>query len=408
MFNSDTWQEIFHSIRRHKLRTILTALGVFWGIFMLVILLGAGRGLQNGVEYEFRDEAINTVWVSRGTTSLPFNGLPKGRRIRFTNDDYNLLADQFDQIEYLTGRYYLSGDKIVSYGRKNLSYSIRAVHPDCRFIENTMLQQGRYLNSKDIAECRKAAVIGDIVRKDLFGDGPAIGQEIRIGDISYQVVGTFTDEGGDNEMRMIYIPISTAQKVYAGADDVHQLMFATYDMPLEEIQAMQDEVRNAFARRHQFDPEDRKALYVFGTAEDHQKFNSLFASIRAFVWFVGMGSILSGVIGVSNIMLIIVKDRTREIGIRKALGATPVSIVSMILQEAVLITSLAGYLGLVAGIGALYLLESVSVQYFRNPQANLGMVLTAMLVLVAAGTLAGLWPARQAARINPIEAMRGS
>ena len=166
--------------------------------------------------------------------------------------------------------------------------------------------------------------------------------------------------------------------------------------------------RAIFARRHQFDPEDRKALYVFGTAEDHQKFNSLFASIRAFVWFVGMGSILSGVIGVSNIMLIIVKDRTREIGIRKALGATPVSIVSMILQEAVLITSLAGYLGLVAGIGALYLLESVSVQYFRNPQANLGMVLTAMLVLVAAGTLAGLWPARQAARINPIEAMRGS
>ena len=234
-----------------------------------------------------------------------------------------------------------------------------------------------------------------------------MGQEIRIGNIVYQVVGTFTDTGGDNEMRVIYIPISTAQKVYTGTNEVHQLMFATYDMELDEILNLQENIRATFARRHQFDPEDRKALYIFGTAEEFLKLNSLFASIRAFVWFVGLGSILSGVIGVSNIMLIIVKDRTREIGIRKALGATPFSIVSMVLQEAILITGLAGYLGLLAGVGAIRLLESVSVEYFRNPQVGLGVGLTATLVLVLAGALAGFWPALQAARINPIEAMRG-
>ncbi|MCB0554138.1 MAG: ABC transporter permease [Phaeodactylibacter sp.] len=407
MFNRDTWQEILTTIRRHKLRTVLTALGVFWGIFMLVILLGAGRGLENGVEYEFRDEAANTVWVRRGITSLPYNGLPKGRQVKFTNEDYDLLAEQFEGIEYLTGRYFLSGNTTVTYARKNLSFTIRAVHPDCRFIERNILQNGRYLNPTDIRECRKVAVIGDIVRKDLFGEQEAVGQEIRIGNIVYQVVGTFTDTGGDNEMRVIYIPISTAQKVYTGTNEVHQLMFATYDMELDEILNLQENIRATFARRHQFDPEDRKALYIFGTAEEFLKLNSLFASIRAFVWFVGLGSILSGVIGVSNIMLIIVKDRTREIGIRKALGATPFSIVSMVLQEAILITGLAGYLGLLAGVGAIRLLESVSVEYFRNPQVGLGVGLTATLVLVLAGALAGFWPALQAARINPIEAMRG-
>ncbi|HQU59479.1 MAG TPA: ABC transporter permease, partial [Saprospiraceae bacterium] len=371
MFNRDTWQEILTTIRRHKLRTVLTALGVFWGIFMLVILLGAGRGLENGVEYEFRDEAANTVWVRRGITSLPYNGLPKGRQVKFTNEDYDLLAEQFEGIEYLTGRYFLSGNTTVTYARKNLSFTIRAVHPDCRFIERNILQNGRYLNPTDIRECRKVAVIGDIVRKDLFGEQEAVGQEIRIGNIVYQVVGTFTDTGGDNEMRVIYIPISTAQKVYTGTNEVHQLMFATYDMELDEILNLQENIRATFARRHQFDPEDRKALYIFGTAEEFLKLNSLFASIRAFVWFVGLGSILSGVIGVSNIMLIIVKDRTREIGIRKALGATPFSIVSMVLQEAILITGLAGYLGLLAGVGAIRLLESVSVEYFRNPQVGL-------------------------------------
>ncbi|MCB0588790.1 MAG: ABC transporter permease [Phaeodactylibacter sp.] len=406
MIDLDKWQEIFNSIRRHPLRTILTALGVFWGIFMLVILLGAGRGLQNGVEYEFRDDATNSVWVRRGVTSMPYQGLPKGRRIRFTNEDYGLLDQYFDEIDQLTGRYYLSGDQTISYGRTALSYPVRAVHPGHRYIENTLMKSGRFINEADLKEFRKVAVIGAVVQKDLFGEEPPLGKKIRIGDIVYTVVGTYTDTGGDDEMRIIYIPVSTAQKVYAGTDELHQLMFTTQDMGLADIQQLEEEVRDAFARRHQFDVKDRKALYIFGAAEEYQKFMNLFAAIRAFVWFVGLGSIVAGVIGVSNIMLIVVKDRTKEIGIRKALGATPRSIIAMILQESILITSVAGYLGLLAGVGAISLMESIAVEYFRNPRVDLGVGLTATLVLVLAGALAGLMPARKAAQINPVVAMR--
>ncbi|MCB9295318.1 MAG: ABC transporter permease [Lewinellaceae bacterium] len=406
MIDFDKWQEIFNSIRRHPLRTTLTALGVFWGIFMLVLLLGAGRGLQNGVEYEFRDDATNSVWIRRGVTSIPYQGLPKGRRIKFTNEDYDMLAEHFGEVDQITGRFYLSGDQTISYGKTALSYSVRAVHPGHRYLENTIMESGRYINETDLSEFRKVAVIGAVVQKDLFGDEPPLGKEIKIGGTVYTVVGTYTDTGGDDEMRIIYIPVSTAQKIYAGTRELHQLMFTTRDMELPAIQQLQEEVRDAFARRHQFDVQDRKALYIFGAAEEYQKFMNLFAAIRAFVWFVGLGSIVAGVIGVSNIMLIVVKDRTREIGIRKALGATPRSIVAMILQESILITSVAGYLGLLAGVGAISLMESIAVEYFRNPRVDLGVGLSATLVLVLAGALAGLMPARKAAQINPVVAMR--
>ena len=406
MIDFDKWQEIFNSIRRHPLRTILTALGVFWGIFMLVLLLGAGQGLQNGVEYEFRDDATNSVWIRRGVTSIPYQGLPKGRRIRFSNEDYDMLAEHFDEVDQLTGRFYLSGDQTITYGKTALSYSVRAVHPGHRYLENTIMESGRFINETDLKEFRKVAVIGAVVQKDLFGDELPLGKEIKIGSTIYTVVGTYTDTGGDGEMRIIYIPVSTAQKVYAGTDELHQLMFTTKDMELPAIQQLQEEVREAFARRHQFDLADRKALYVFGAAEEYQKFMNLFAAIRAFVWFVGLGSIVAGVIGVSNIMLIVVKDRTKEIGIRKALGATPRSIIAMILQESILITAVAGYLGLLAGVGAISLMESISVEYFRAPQVNLGVGIAATLILVLSGALAGLMPARKAAQINPVVAMR--
>ncbi len=407
MFDLDQWQEIFGSIRRHKLRTALTALGVFWGIFMLVILLAAGRGLQNGMEYAFRGKATNTVWVNRGTTSMPYNGLPEGRPIQFTNEDYQLLATEFEGIKYLSSRFFVSGSYTVNYERKSLAFNVRGVHPEYRFLENITMLSGRYLNESDLQEKRKVAIIGQPVQQELFGTQDPLGKEIRIGDIIYQVVGTYLDDGDDEEMRIIYIPLSTSQAVYAGRDDVHQIMFSTYDMELEEIQALQERVRLALARRHQFDPEDRRALNMFGTAEEFLMFMSLFASIRIFVWFIGLGSILAGIIGVSNIMLITVKDRTREIGIRKALGATPRAIVSMVLQEALLITAVAGYMGLLAGVAAISLMEPLAVEYFRNPRVDLGVGIAATLVLIAAGLLAGLMPARQAAKINPVEAIRG-
>ena len=406
MIDFDKWQEILSSIRRHPMRTALTALGVFWGIFMLIILLGAGKGLQNGVEYEFRDDAINSIWIRRGVTSMPYNGLPKGRSISFSNEDYNMLAESFDGVEHLTGRYYLSGDQTASYGDKQLSFNTRSVHPGHQYLENTIMMSGRYINDTDIEEFRKVAVIGKIVQQDLFGEEEPLGKEIAIGGIVYKVVGTYRDTGGENEMRTIYIPISTAQKVYAGTNEVHQIMFTTGDLSIEKVKQLEHEVRAAFARRHEFDVEDRRAIYLSSAIEEFQRFNQLFASIRGFVWFVGIGSIFAGIIGVSNIMLIVVKDRTREIGIRKALGATPYSIVSMILQEAIVITAVAGYFGLLAGVGVISLLSSMEVDFFRNPRVDIWVGVVATIVLVIAGALAGLMPAMKAARIHPIEAMR--
>lgn len=406
MIDWDKWQEIFNSIRRHKMRTILTALGVFWGIFMLVILLGAGQGLQNGVAHEFRDDAINSVWVRRGTTSMPYKGLPKGRRVLFNNDNYDYLTG-FEEIDALTGRYYLQGgNQMVKYGEKSLSFPTVGVHPGHRVVENSIITEGRYINERDIKEIRKVVVIGLPVRRELFGEKNAIGEMVTIGGIVYTVIGIYRDTGGEEEMRMIYIPMSTAQKVYAGTENVHQLMFTVGDLSVEETNELTEEVRNDLARQLQFDPKDRRAVYIYNQAENYQELMNLFTAIRIFVWFVGLGSIVAGVIGVSNIMLIVVKDRTKEIGIRKALGATPYSIVSMILQEAVFITALAGYLGLIAGIGVIYLIRELEVDYFRNPQVDLSVAVAATIVLVLAGALAGLMPALQAARIHPVVAMK--
>ena len=406
MFDLDKWQEIFNSIRRHKLRTTLTALGVFWGIFMLVILLGAGNGLQNGVEEEFADDAINSIWLRRGTTSMPYDGLPKGRRIKFTNDQYDFLDKNYKELDHITGRFYLSGDRTVSYGQKKVSYPVRAVHPGHQYLENTLIAEGRYINDLDLDQFRKSAVIGRVVKEDLFGDTDPIGKEITVGGIVYTIVGTYTDTGSEGEMRIIYIPVTTAQKVYAGTEELHQLMFTIGDLSVEESKVLEKDIRAAFAQQLQFDIKDRKALYMFNGAENYEEFTSLFAAINLFVWFVGIGSIIAGVIGVSNIMLIIVKDRTKEIGIRKALGATPYSIVSMILQESVFITALAGYMGLLAGVGIISLMSSMEVEYFRNPQVDFGMGIIATLILVISGALAGLMPALQAARINPVVAMK--
>jgi putative ABC transport system permease protein len=402
----DRWQEIFNSIRRHPMRTALTALGVFWGIFMLVLLLGAGRGLQNGIEYEFRDDANNSVWIRRGVTSIPHEGLPKGRQIEFSNEDYEMLSTQFEEVDRASGRYYLSGDQLAAYGDKRLSFTTRAVHPGHLYIENSVVESGRYLNDRDLAENRKIAVIGTIVQEELFGGEDPIGKEFKLGGIVYKVVGTYSDTGGDNEMRIIYIPITTAQKVYAGRDEIHQLMVTTKGIGVEGTKQLQAKIRQNLAARHGFAEEDQRAVSIFNQLENFEQFMSLMSGIRLFIWLVGVGSIIAGVIGISNIMLIVVKDRTREIGIRKALGATPVSIVSMILQESILITAVAGYLGLLAGVGLISLMESMAVDYFRNPRVDLGVGISATLVLVIAGALAGLMPARQAARINPIEAIR--
>lgn len=406
MIDFDKWQEIFNSIRRHKLRTFLTALGVFWGIFMLTLLLGAGQGLQNGVEYQFRDDALNSVWIRRGTTSKPFNGLPKGRRIQFNNEDYALINANYEEVNNLTGRLYLSGDRTVTFGEKTLSMPVRGVHPGHEIVENSIVHSGRYINPRDIKEYRKIAVIGEEVQKNFFKDIDPIGKNIDVGGIVYKIVGVYHDTGGERENRIIYIPITTSQRVYTGTAEIHQLMFTADGLSIEETQNLEGEIRQLIAARQQFDPSDERALFIWNVAEQYQEFLSLFFAINVFVWFVGIGSIIAGVIGVSNIMLIVVKDRTKEIGIRKAIGATPYAIVSMILQEAIFITAIAGYFGLLAGVGLISLASSMETEFFRNPTVNMGVAVTATIVLILAGALAGLMPALQAAKINPVEAMK--
>lgn len=406
MIDLDKWQEIFSSISRHKMRTMLTALGVFWGIFMLVLLLGAGRGLENGVRYQFRDTALNSLWIRTGTTSLPYNGLPIGRRIEFENADYDFLREHFQEVEYISGRFYLPGDQLAQYKGKTLAYPVRSVHPGHLEVEKTEVISGRYINDKDIEERRKVAVIGRTVVKDLFGDENPVGKELMIDKASYTVVGTFYDSGGEYEMRVIYIPISTAQQRYGGSEKIHQLMVTTGSLPLEGMKKLEQEIRYVFAARKQYAPDDNQAIWISNIAEEYQEFENLFAFINAFVWMVGIGSIVAGVIGVSNIMLILVKDRTKEIGVRKAMGATPGSIIMMIIQESLLITGVAGYLGMAAGIGLLFLLGSMETEYFRHPEVNLSIILSSVLVLMVTGTVAGLMPALKAASINPVEAMR--
>jgi putative ABC transport system permease protein len=409
MIDLDTWQEILDTIRSNKLRTALTGFAVAWGIFMLVVLLGSGQGLAQGVEYQFRDDAMNSIWTSSGRTSKPYKGLQPGRQIRFVNDDYDEVTTRIEGVEYSSARFMVFGNQQVNYGREYGSFNIRSVHPGHRVLERTKVIEGRYINDLDIEQFRKVAVIGILVKQALFGEQPALGELIRINGIAFKVVGIFEDEGSEQDQELIYLPISTAQRTFNGKNRVNQILFTTGQATLEQSQAMAEEARQILAENHDFDPEDKGAVFVQNAVENFQRFVSLMQGIRIFIWVVGIGTLLAGVVGVSNIMLVAVKERTREIGIRKALGATPRSIVGLILAESVLITAFAGYLGLMAGVGVLALVSGAlpaESSFFRNPQVDLRVALWATVLLVVAGAVAGFFPARRAASVQPVVALR--
>lgn len=408
MFNLDHWSEIFDILRRNKLRTALTSLSVAWGILMLVLLLGAGTGLQNGVEHSFRDDAVNSIWIRSDRTSMPFEGHAVGRIIRFNNRDYDHLKNNLEGIEHITGRFYVTGNLVVSHGNRKSSFDVRSVHPDHRYLENTTVKAGRFLNDLDLRERRKVSVIGLEVAKFFFGETDPLGTWIEINNVLYQVIGVFEDSGGKEEMRQIYIPITTAQMSYGGQERIHQIMFTTRDASTSASKKLEAEARKILAGRHHFSPDDKRALGIRNNVEEYEQIGAIFTGIRLFVWAVGMGTILAGIVGVSNIMLISVKERTKEIGIRKALGATPGAIIGQIVQEAIFLTAVSGYLGMVVGIVIWeifnrYVPEN---EYIRTPSVDFGVVLTATGVLVVSGALAGYYPARRAARVDPVVALR--
>ena len=408
MLDLDSWQEIFETLRRNKLRTFLTAFSVAWGIFMLVVLLGSGVGLSNGVNYQFRDDAINSLWIYPGETTLAYAGLQPGRRVQLDDDDYADARDRTEGAEHVSARFYLPGPVTVVHGRETAAYDVRSVHPDHLHLEKTRVVRGRFLDDLDLSERRKVAVVGKAVQDGLFHGQDPLGSQIQVNGVAFKVVGVFEDAGGQSEMEKIYLPITTAQRTFNGGRRIHQLMLTVGDASLEESQRMAQQVQRRIAARHHFSPDDERAVRVVNNVVQFERFHAVTSGIRAFTWLVGIGTILAGIVGVSNIMLITVRERTREIGIRKALGATPGSIVAQVLQESVLVTAIAGFAGLVLGVLVLDVASRLIGQtdFFRNPQVDISTALEATLVLVVAGTLAGLFPARRAAAIRPVEALR--
>jgi len=411
MFDLDKWQEILGTMRRNKLRTFLTAFGVFWGIFMLVLLLGAGKGMENGVWKEFGSGAKNSLFVSAGKTSLPWQGLKPGREIKFTNDDLEAIRRQVDGVELLATRNRLSGEYTIINGTKNGSYQVFGANAEFFQINGEQLARGRLLSPLDGIEQRKVIVLGEKVHKVLFGDSSGIGKYVQVKGVFFRVVGTFTNTGnnGRNEERA-FVPFTTFQTTFNQYNQVQRIgVSSRKGTPVKELE---EQVRQLLARRHQFDPADKQALELDNNEEEVARFEGLFRGIQLFVSVIGVLTLVAGVVGVSNIMLIIVQERTREIGVRKALGATPWSIVSMIVQESVVITSVSGYLGLLAGVALLdavrYALEQAggTSSYFDHPQVNLAVALSATALLVVAGAVAGLVPATKAANVKPIEALR--
>ncbi len=412
MFDLERWQEIFDTIRKNKLRTFLTGLSVASGIFILVILLGFGQGMRNGIANEFEQDASTSVWVWPGLTTMEYKGLNPGRRIQLRNENFENWSDQNkERIEYNSARIFVR-DITVTYNNEALVYGVRGVHDDFQFIENAKMVEGRFINHTDLANTAKVLVIGNKIRKDVFGhlDSP-VGESVDISGIPFKIVGVFKEQR-EREEETMYIPLTTSQRVFNGGDRVNNLAFTlppaeNFDQAVAEAVAFKDELRQYLSQAHTVNPEDDSALGVWSALEEAKRYYSLTGNIKLFFWFVGICTIIAGVVGVSNIMLIVVKERTREIGIRKALGARPWSIIAMILHEAVFITAFSGFLGL---IFSMLLLEvvgpNVEVDYIMNPSVNLNVALTTVFVLVLAGTIAGFFPAWRAANVQVIEALR--
>lgn len=417
MFDIDVWQEIFATIKKNKLRTFLTGFSIAWGIFMLMILLGSGNGLQNGVKEQFADNSVNIMWMWTGETSIPYEGLKEGRPIKFKNDDYTVLKKKTNDIEQVSSRYYLPGNVLYSYKHEYGSFETSSCHPALKDMENVKIASGRFIDDLDMTNFSKVIVIGENIRKALFKDEDPIGKYIKLNDIPFKVVGLSFDKKGNNNERTAYIPVTTAQRIFNGADRVHSFALTTKMVKtVEEAEAITEDVRKEMAQKHKFDPKDKKAMGSFNMLTEYIRTMKIFQAIKIFVWIIGIGTLIAGIVGVSNIMLILVKERTVEIGIRKALGASPRSVIGLVLLESIFVTMVAGYIGLVIGVGIMEGINSLIEKslasgggdgmFFRNPTIDFTTAVISTMVLVISGALAGYLPARKAANVKPIEALR--
>ena len=416
MFDIDKWQEIFATIKKNKMRTFLTGFSVAWGIFMLMILLGSGNGLSNGVASNFMNDAVNAMWIWTGKTTIAYEGMKTGRNIQFHNQDQELVQ-KVAGVGVTSGRYFMSNTR-YSFGKESGDYSTVTCHPQLLEVENLQIKSGRFINQIDIQQNRKVVVIGNDIKEALFKDMEAVGEYVNVNRIPFKVVGVCS-EPGSTKSRNAYMPLSTAQKVFNGSNRLHSLALTMNANTLEESKAVEEQIRNALSRQHKFDPKDESAIGINNKLENYIQTMKIFQAITIFIWIIGIGTLIAGIVGVSNIMLIVVKERTKEIGIRKALGASPSSVIGLVLLESIMITTVAGYIGLVLGTGLMEIINYIMVQsaspsagseqgdtLFLNPTVDFSIAVSATLLLIVAGAIAGYIPAKRAASIKPIVALR--
>lgn len=408
----DALQEILYTLRQNKLRTALTAFGVFWGIFMLILLLGAGRGMQNGVIDSFADNALDTIIIWSGSTSVAYQGQGLGRHIGYTDDDIEAIRHNIDDLRFVTGANSM-GQGTVVFENKTGFFDVYGIDEKYFQIRDQVpIPSGRTVNFLDEAQTRKVAVIGTTVRDRLFGENSnPVGSLIKVNNISLTVIGVFHDRNNNGrDSERLFVPYSTFTKTFGRGNQVH-VIWARPAAGADGF-AVEQNILSLLKKRHNVSPDDKRAVQSFNFAEPAKMVKGMFIAINAFIWFVGLGTLMAGIVGISNIMIITVKERTREIGIRKALGATPFSIVSTLLLESILVTSVAGYLGLVLGVGIIELMafameaSGAKMDFFQRPEVNFSVAVTALVLLVSVGAMAGFMPALRAAKIAPIEAMR--
>lgn len=408
MFDLDRWREIFQSISKNKLRSVMSGFTVAFAILLFTLLFGVVNGLSNTFKDAFVDDAQNAIFIRTGRTTKPYKGLQNGRRVQLKNKQYNFVKKTYeDKIELLTARVFKNVN--ISYKNKQDNYSLRAVHPDHQFLEKTIIDEGRYINERDLKEKSKVIVIGRLVKKDIFGEKPALGKRVNVNGISYKVVGIFSDSGGDREERQTYMPVTTAQALYGNNDHLGQIVVG-YDkkLSLDEAIAFGNKMERDLRKKLNVHPDDQSAVRIMNMAEANKNVGVFMAILYVLVIIIGSGTLIAGIIGISNIMIFVIKERTKEFGIRKALGAQPSSIIGMVVQESVLITTIAGYLGLSLGTYFLSLIgNSLEEDYFiKDPSVSTGIVVGATITLILSGLIAGYLPAKKAAKIKPIVALR--
>ena len=407
MFNRDRWQEIYETIRKNRLRTFLSGFTVALGIFIFIVLFGFGNGLKNTFKQFFLDDATNTLWVSPGKTSKPYRGFKANRRIEFENSDLEDIKDNFKFfLEGITPR--INRSARVRFRGESDNYSTRAVAPDHQYIEKTLIMQGRFINQDDIEKKTKNIVIGRLVAKDLFKKEDPIGKYLEIGSSAFKVVGVFQDKSGDREERLIYIPYTTQQLIEKNNDKINSIIVSFRpELGYTSALAFERQLRLFLKKKKSIDPRDNNGIRIRNVADQIRQ-NQRFAGVlQLIVAFVGIGTLIAGIIGISNIMVFVVKERTKELGVRKALGATPKSVIGMVLHESIFITTLSGITGMIAGIVLLSNMEDQLEEFFIiDPYIDNFTALVATILLILFGAVAGYIPAKRAASIKPIVALR--